>query len=109
MAIISLTILMIMFIASVGLLKRKNWARILFIIMLGIGIIRALGRILYEALYYKELWIGPEGKAIFNVHGLQTMIYVTTTIFGIALTILFAWIIKKLVSKGIRQEFIGQP
>ncbi len=108
-AVISLTTMVLMLIASIGLLKRRNWARILFIIMLAIGIIRALGSILYEAMYSKEVWIGPEGRAIFNIHQLQSIIYVMTTMFGIGLTVLFVWIIKNLVSKDIRQEFIGKP
>ncbi len=91
--------------ASVGLLKRKNWARIVFIVVLCLGIgWNVLGIILFFTVFplVREL-VGGEVPDAFETifHAVQVSVLLLT----VATAVLFGWIIRKLVSPAIRAEF----
>ena len=69
-------------IASIGLLRRRNWGRIIFIGYLILGIAWSIALIVF-----------PQFLAGASIG------------FPIAFTLLFAWVIAKLVSADIRREF----
>jgi O-antigen/teichoic acid export membrane protein len=92
-------------ITSIALLKRKNWARVTFIVFLTLGIVwNVLGLVLQPLLMPDMTDIqGQEGMAQMNE--MMNVMQIGTMIFVVAFTILYAWIIKKLVSKPIKEEF----
>ena len=97
-----------MLISSVGLLKRKQWGRLMFITLLTIAIIRDLGDIFFPNLLYTWVVPGLVRTPASERHLLE--MYRSAHIFSIVFwsivpTVFFAWIIKKILSKDIRQEF----
>ena len=100
-------------VVSIGLLKRRNWARILFIAMLAVGILWSIVGIAIQialASSFGAMFAGlpaPPGAPDF-AHGFRTMLIVMQ-IFGalmsIGFMILYGWIIKRLVSPAIVAEF----
>lgn len=96
--------------SSIGLLRRKNWARISFIIfmILGIG---------FSALY---VLIGVIGAVAFHhlpadahtppaVQAMMPGMMVFMAIMGLVFVGLYGWILVKLLSAKIREEFKPAP
>lgn len=100
-------------VVSIGLLKRRNWARILFIAFLAIGILwHVLGVAFQIVLFgsFDTMFANlppPKGAPDFE-RGFHTMLIVMQ-IFGallaVGFTILYGWLIKRLVSPSIAAEF----
>ncbi len=83
-------------VSSIGLLKRKNWARIIFIIFLSLGIAWSCLIILQQLRV--ALMIGGAGSiGLFGIG------------IGAGFSFLFGRIIKELVSEKIKAEFVGEP
>ena len=105
-SIFSLFVSIIKLIASIGLLKRINWARILFIIMLSLSIgFRMLA-------FMSQFFIMPDLPQMNSSAGHFTILFIFIIrifnfIFIAAICILFGWIIKMLSSEKIRREFIS--
>jgi len=106
-----LVICVTMLISSIGLLRRKNWARIIFVFILFVGIISSLAGVLFQGIImgpvmpllpqeYADLPGMPNFQAMF------TIIRITSGILVIFIVLLYGWIIKRLASEEIKQEFI---
>ena len=93
------------FIASVGLLNRKNWARIIFIILMSFGIVWNIGGTIFMFLIFDSFL--PEGQDVPSEFILfQNLITDFNILFVLAMSALFAWIIRKLTHAAIREEFL---
>ena len=97
------------FISAIALLKRKDWARKVFIGLMSLAIVwNLLGLLVQYDLFSSmpgmplEAAPTPEFEIMMNV---MSVIKVVTVIIALALCILFGWIIKKLGSTSIRAEF----
>jgi len=93
-------------IASVGLLLRRNWARLLFIGLMVFGIVwNFAGLVLQFSMFssmrdqFAAVPDAPDMGAFF------VGIAVVSVIFVIAFSALFGWIIKRLVSPPVVAEF----
>lgn len=106
----------LMLAASIGLLQRRNWARLVFIGLLGLGILYNLaGLVLQQSMLSSMTAQFPLDSAVsadsnlrstvqqFDemMAGFRVVMYVVT----IGFVALFGWIIAKLVSRPIREEF----
>lgn len=108
LAVLILTILMLT--SSIGLLKRRNWARIVFIILMSIGILWNIGAVFLQQFIlpsFQKLPAEahdqmPQFEAMLNV------MKIVTAMMAIGFSVLFGWIIKKLVSLEVREEFQSQ-
>ncbi len=98
----------IMFAASIGLFYRKNWARILFICMLTVGILWTLGQTVYQSIFMNRLMSGAHAQAAADMQNTFATFRIVLWIIVLGITALLAWIIKRLASKDIRQEFNGE-
>ena len=92
-------------IASIGLLMRKNWARMLFIGVMSLGIVwNIVGVVLQQFMMSSMLDMpnvpGPDFEIFIIV------IRVFTFLMALGMSILFGWIIKRLLSPAIKQEFL---
>lgn len=94
-------------IASIGLLLRKNWARVMFIVFLSLGILWSLGAIVLQALFFSSMPEMPRGPQAEGFDTMQTIMQWFMVIFGIGMAALFGWIIKRLTSESIKREFIA--
>lgn len=107
--VISITTL----VSSIGLLKRKNWARILFMAIMGLGIAWNFGGLLMQFFMFPGYPIPMPGNIPENVRAnmeatmsvMMTVMTIFSAIIAIGLSILFGWFIKRLASPEIKREF----
>ena len=94
-------------ISSIGLLKRRNWARLVFIGIMALGIIWNIGGLLLQFTMFSSFPSFP--KAPHEAEAFQSM-FVTMMVFSaviaVAFAVLFGWIIKRLISQPIVAEFV---
>ncbi|MCA9657379.1 MAG: hypothetical protein KC486_03475 [Myxococcales bacterium] len=88
--------------ASIGLLRRRAWARPLFIAMLVLFIVAQLGGL---ALQYATLAAFEDVAAPDDFTRMVAMIQVFSLIFAVALCGGFVWIIRRLLDPEVRAEF----
>ncbi len=97
-------LIMYSFISSIGLLKRRNWARISYIVLFGVGIIYMTTMMVFQWILSQNF--NSEFKS--SNDEFETM-FIIMRIFMLVFTIgmsgLFGWLIKKLLSKSIKNEF----
>jgi len=93
-------------ISSIGLLKRRNWARLIFIAILGLGIVWNLGGLLFQFTMFSSF---PQPPATSHEPDAFKSMFITIMVFSavmaVAFSVLFGWIIKRLVSRPIAAEF----
>ena len=93
-------------VSSIGLLKRHNWARLVFIAILGLGIVWNLGGLLVQFTMFSSF--PPPPVVSHEPDAFKSMfitIMVFTAVITVAFSLLFGWIIKRLVSRPIAAEF----
>ena len=106
-AICFLILAIFMTYCAYALLKRRNWARVAFIVICSFGIAWSVLGMLMFALGFGfgrmptsgPQALPPDMKAAF------TAILVVTSIMGVGMAVLLGWIIKRLRSPQIRAEF----
>lgn len=98
-----------MLIASIGLLKRKNWARLASITLLVLAIISQLGGLIVQFAVFSsmraEFAAQPES---IDMDTILIAILGFNTVLAVGIVVLFAWFIKRLLSAKITAEF-SQP
>lgn len=95
-------------IASVGLLRRNNRARFYFIVVLALGCVWNLGGIWVQRQMLAVMPTSVRNTPTEFAHDFElagTVISIGSTIMAIAITVLFVWLIKRLLSPAIRAEF----
>ena len=97
-------------VAAIGLLNRQNWARLLFIGILAFGIAWSVVGIVLQQFMMSSMPMMPlppnapkDFEAI--MQGMLIVIRVFSAIFAIGAAVLYAWMIKKLMSPAIMAEF----
>lgn len=106
----------LMLAASIGLLNRRKWARLVFIGLLGFGIVYNLAGLVLEQSMMSSMTAQFPLDSAFSADstlrstaqqfdqmmaGFRIVMYVVT----IGFAALFGWIIAKLLSRPIRAEF----
>jgi hypothetical protein len=98
------------FVSAIGLLKRRNWARLLMIGLLGIGIAWNLGSVLAVFGLFSPLSPLPDSMPADmrqNFERAARLAFVYGAVVSVAIAVLFGWIIKRLVSPKIKREFVS--
>lgn len=95
-------------VSSIALLKRKNWARLIFICLMGLGIVWNIGGLFFQHAMFTSMpspptTASPDFQEQFN--SMAQIMMILSTIMAIGFSTLFAWIIKRLTSQSIRKEF----
>jgi hypothetical protein len=100
-----LLVSVLLLVASVGLLKRRNWARITFIVLLALSIAASIGSLFMQlssvdaAMKQMDGFGGEEFKQyVVIVEGMMLG-------FAIVFSAIHAWLIYKLCTPQIRDEF----
>ena len=93
------------FTSAIGLLKRKNWARIIFIVIMSLGILWNISGIIMQFSMFSSMPI-PEREMPNQFTTMMNIMKIFTLVMAIGISILFGWIIKKLISLKIKAEFI---
>ena len=92
------------FISAIALLKRKNWARIIFIIIMSLGILWNLFGLVMQFTMFESFPQGHQAPPEFE--SMQKIMQIASVTMVIALSTLFGFVIKKLCSKQIIEEFV---
>jgi hypothetical protein len=96
----------VLLLSSIGLLQRKNWARITFIVLLALGVVSTIA-----ALPMQYGMLDDVGKTLSGNEAIAEVESVMTAMRGVflALVVLFTgihvWLIYKLCTAQIRSEF----
>jgi len=98
-----LLIFVLTLVSAIALLKRKNWARIVFIALMSLGIVYSVAMLFLLPGFSEQMPHGP-GSQEFGVAFSIMRVFVTA--FSLGLAALFGWIMWKLLSRPIRAEFI---
>ena len=96
------------FAVAIGLLKRQNWARVVFIGLMGFGIVWNVASIIlvyYFSPSMSEAFTNrlPALQAQFNI--LRNIAVVFSLAMFSGFIALFGWIARRLLSEEIRREF----
>jgi hypothetical protein len=100
--------------AAIGLLLRKEWARKIFIGLMGFAIVYQI-----VALVFQWWFVGPTfmhlptqpntpTDTLHMMHSVMTAMKIVGTLMAIGFGVLFGWIIKQLCSASIRREFVSE-
>ena len=100
-----LLISILMLASSIGLLKRNNWARLVFIVVLSLGIIWSLGGVVLQMFMFSSMPQMPPEPQFEQFQTMQSIIQWFAALMGIGIAVLFGWIIKKLTCASVREEF----
>lgn len=95
-------------IASIGLLLRKNWARLLFISYMVLGIIWNIGAIvalqyIFSYIISSQLHSMPDAQSVLTSS--FTAMRIVFSVISIGFSVLYGWIIMRLMSVEIKSEF----
>jgi hypothetical protein len=92
-------------VASIGLLKRRNWARIIFIVFMGFSVVWNVASVFLMPSLYSTMPMVPQAQGLPVLKVIQTVMSVFAVVMALAFTVLFGWIVKKLLSARIKAEF----
>jgi hypothetical protein len=98
-------------VCAIGLLKRQNWARLIFIGIMVLGILWNVAGVAIPFLMFGLMPPMPEHapsdfRDSFDV--MWKVMTAFTILMAIAFIWLFGWIIKRLVSAEIKREFVAR-
>lgn len=111
-ALLAFLALSVIFLATgIGLLKRRNWARVLFIAVVALGTLYSVATYFFmDTAADLSLLVPPadmNGSRV-DVAPIMAMMRTATTVLAIVFTALNLWLVWWLVSPAIRREF-GSP
>jgi hypothetical protein len=95
--------------SSIGLLKRMEWARVVFIALMFLGIAWNLfglvGQFVMMAFMNDQFAAMPKSANEPDMQPFFVAIMAVSAIFAIGFSVLFGWIAKRLLSREIKAEF----
>lgn len=92
-------------ISAVGLLKRKNWARIVFVCLMSFGILWNIGGFAFQFFFFNSMSEIAGSTPPPEFQTMEDVMLIVSGMFAFAFALIFGWIIKKLVSRSIKAEF----
>lgn len=95
-------------VSAIGLLKRRNWARLVFIGMMVLGVVGNVAGILLPYAMFAAFPPMPDTAASDSGVNFELMINIMSgvmAVVAIVFAVLFGWIAKRLMSTEIKREF----
>ena len=101
-------------ISSIGLLKRKNWARLVFVSLMALTVVWQVGILILQVLVFADISAMsampemselPRSPEYQDIHVMQSVMMAFFVLIGLGIAGFFAWIIKRLISAPVRHEF----
>lgn len=109
--VVFLVVTLVKLVCAIALLKRRNWARFVFVAIFALGIVWNIGGTILQEFVTPWIPTLPQGRHV--PRDFQAMMAFMTifmsaisAIFAIGFSILFAWLIRKLLSREIAAEFV---
>lgn len=97
---------MLILVSAIGLLKRKNWARVMFITLMVLAIIWNVLGAGVQLFMFDSLPMPADEQLPVEFEKVQHIMQGFMLGFLLAIIGLFVWIIRKLTSDTIKTEFI---
>jgi hypothetical protein len=98
--------------SAIGLLRRWNWARLMFVGILGLGIAWIVGGLVLQQFMIDSMMKFPIDAARpappdfdARMKGMMIAMRVFSALFGLGFAALYAWLIKRLLSPSVAAEF----
>lgn len=92
-------------VASIGLLKRREWGRRLFIALLVLGILWNVATFFGQQALMSAMPAVPQDAGAPPIEDFLGVFRIVSGTMVIALTVLLGWLAKRLMSRGIVAEF----
>ena len=99
--------------SSIGLLKRRNWARLSFVGIMALGILWNLGGLVFQFLMFSSMAEpfsagGPHPGMRASPFSMTLLVgmAVVNVLLAVGLSVVFGWIAKRLLAPAVREEFI---
>ena len=96
-------------VSSIGLLKRMNRARMVFVGLMLLGIVWNMGGLVVQFGMFDEMRRQfadvPKAAGASDMRAFMMAIEVVSVLFAIGFSVLFGWIAIRLLSREIRAEF----
>jgi tetratricopeptide (TPR) repeat protein len=96
-------------VSAIGLLKRKNWARMVFIVIMGLFICFNIFGLMVQNSIFASIPGFQRGEIVSQFRGIILVMKVFSFVFTIGISYLFGWIIYRLTSSNIKKEFVASP
>jgi hypothetical protein len=98
-------------VSSIGLLRRRNWARLVFIGLLAIGAVYNIAALFVQQSMLSSFNAPFAADSTLRAAGgqfqqMMQAMRVAMFIFELGFAALFVWIIVRLLSRDIREEFV---
>lgn len=93
------------FVSAIGLLKRKNWGRMIFMLILGLGICWNIFSLVLQNLVFTSFPDFSHGDMHSQFNTMMNAMKVFSFVVAVGISYLFGWIIYKLSSHKIKKEF----
>jgi len=100
----TLALAIVAFVASIALLKRKNWARLFFIVLFSLAIVWSLISFYMQYDLMSSMSAGQDVPA--NFATMQNTMMMVSGAISLALIALYVYLIKRLRSESIKSEFL---
>jgi hypothetical protein len=105
----NLLAMVVLLVASIGLLRRRNWARWLIVALLALAIVANLGGMALQFSMMQSMpafdAAGAPAEFAANFARMRAIIVGVSVVFAVAFAALYGWIIKRLLSPAVRSEF----
>jgi hypothetical protein len=95
-------------VAAIGLLRRKNWARLVFVGILSLGIVWNIAGVLLQHTMFSSMGSfvpGAQQAFAAEFERMTSLMFAFSMLFAIGFSLLFGWLIRRLLSKAICAEF----
>ena len=108
---------LLMLISAVGLLRRRNWARLVFMGLLTLGIVYMFGGLFLQqsmlSSFNASFSAAAPQDSVFRVNAKQfqsmfTVMRVFMIAFSLGIAGVFGWIVARLASAKVRTEFVSR-
>jgi hypothetical protein len=91
-------------VSAIGLLKRKNWSRLVFIGLFGLGILWNIAGVVLQQVMMSSMSTPAGAPPEFE--NAATFMLIFGVLFAAAFSALFGWLMFKLLSRRVRAEFL---
>lgn len=96
----------LMLASSIGLLKRKNWARLIVVGLMMLGIAWNLGGLVLQLTMFSSMQESfAKAPGAPNMKSFMVAMAIFSALFALGMSVLFGWIIKRLLSPAVVAEF----
>lgn len=106
-----LVISVLMLITAIGLLRRWNWARRIFILFMALGIVWNLAGILLQYWWFSDMPVPLDAGHQFSgaMQAMMLAMRVFTAIVAVVMSGVMGWVIWRLTRPGVAAEFGVRP